>query len=792
MIEADGEPLNVPPGELEDVALDALSGGPPPLGRDSAVEVGGEAVVAYCDRAALDLAARIRIFQALCRAVHAAHQRGTIFGDLSPGRLRVATDGAVVVAEPTPVSTSADRGGPGAVETWTSPEQVLGEPATAASDLYALGVVFYELMTGRFPYQVDVGDPEALAKAISEQSAERPSAAVARTSGRPDEPEAGAADAADAAARARSTTRRKLQAALAGDLDLIALKALHKEPERRYGSAEALAEDLDRRFQGLPIQAHAPSELYRIGKFIKRRPWVVVAAAGLLGAAAVVGGLGVREIAATRRQRDRADRLYQSARGSVREVYNRLAEGPPRESDDLASLRRDLLDGVERYYEEFIAANRAEPDARADVAEARTRSAMIARAVDENKEAAARFREAIDLWRGLIAANPAREPYRERLAKAEAELGRALDAGGEDANPDEALAAFESARELYMSLVGERPEARPLRRELAGVLRAEAEIHERRGRPKDADKLLRQAILLQEELGWENAHDLEARLALASDYAFMARLDARGKAGRRGSRAALERAVEVLSEAPEAASAEPPPRLAFETAGRLVDLANVERIDDALRDAAGHADRAVALLEALTARRPADLAYQEELAAAYNVVAELRRNAGALDPALEAARKAQRLLDRLIREKPGRSSYVIALATTHQLIGRALAQSGEYADALESFQRAVDLLEGQAELDAASHYNLASTLSLALSLIGARDGSPPPDDVEKLGVGDKLRRKLYADRAMIALGQAVAKGFNDIEVYRTDSALDPLRPREDFQKLFADLAAAKP
>ena len=82
--------------------------------------------------------------------------------------------------------------------------------------------------------------------------------------------------------------------------------------------------------------------------------------------------------------------------------------------------------------------------------------------------------------------------------------------------------------------------------------------------------------------------------------------------------------------------------------------------------------------------------------------------------------------------------------------------------------------------------------SLALSLIGAKDGSPPPDDDEKLGMGDKLRRKLYADRAVVALRQAVAQGFNQLEIYRTDPALDPLRPRDDFQKLLADLAAEKP
>ena len=218
----------------------------------------------------------------------------------------------------------------------------------------------------------------------------------------------------------------------------------------------------------------------------------------------------------------------------MQDVYYRLVEDRPSDPEDVASLNRRLLDGVSRYFDDFVAANRDEPDALADVAEARTRSAMIARAVGLNDQAASQFRKAIDLWRGLIDANPANDAYRERLAKAEAELGRSLEAdGGKGSNPDEALAAFESARELLTSLADAHPNARPLRRELAGVLRAEAEIHDRRDRLEAADKLLRRAILLQEELDWENAYDLDARLALASDYGFMARLDARGKAGRR-------------------------------------------------------------------------------------------------------------------------------------------------------------------------------------------------------------------------------------------------------------------
>ena len=148
-----------------------------------------------------------------------------------------------------------------------------------------------------------------------------------------------------------------------------------------------------------------------------------VVGVALFAAAVVAGAVGVRAVSTARRERDRAERLYQSARASVHDVYMRLAEDRPRDSEDVAGLRQHVLDDVSHYYEEFVAANSSEPDAAADLAEARTRSATIARAMDLKKEAEAQFREASELWRRLIDASPAEDAYRERLAKVQAELG---------------------------------------------------------------------------------------------------------------------------------------------------------------------------------------------------------------------------------------------------------------------------------------------------------------------------------------------------------------------------------
>jgi tetratricopeptide (TPR) repeat protein len=775
--EAEGDSPGVPPGELEVVALDAIAGESPSAPCPSpADEPASEPIAAYCDREALDAPARIRVFQAACRAVHAAHQRGTVFGDLEPSRLRATAGGAGVLVVP----PAREPSGPAPLGAYTSPEQVRGEPATTASDVYALGLALFELLAGRYPYRVDVGDPSALAKAISDQSPGRPSAAASRANGRPAEGGSG------------PEPPPKPRAVPAGDLDLIVLKAIHKEPERRYASAAELADDLDRCLQKLPVRAHAPSELYRLGRFLSRRRWAAPAALALIAAAVFAGVWSARTISTERRERERAERLYRSSRAAIEDVSARLAERPRGDEEDVAALRRGLLDGVSRYYEDFIATHERDPAAAADVAEAVTQMAMIARA-SGRKDAKARLRDAIGRWRSLVAARPGDRGPRERLAEALAEFGRTIDAGGgKGSRTDRALSAFEAARELLTPLVDAQPDARPLRRELARVYHDEAEIRDRDGQSGGEHDLVRRAIRLREELVFENPHDLDARLALASSYALMARIDARREIDRSGARGALERAIEVLDEAPGASASDAPPRLAFETARRLIDLADMERVDDAGREAVGHAGRAVSLLESLVARRPNGVSYQEELAASYNLAGELLRNQGSLGPALDAARKAEKTLDRLAAERPDSPSVAIGLSTTHQLLGRLLAQSGKNAEALASFRRAVDLLEGRADLDATNLYNLASALSLSLALVGAKDGAPPPEDDEKLAPADKLRRRLYAQRAVEVLRQAVDKGFQRIDVLRSDPALDPLRSREDFRKLLADLAAARP
>jgi hypothetical protein len=170
------------------------------------------------------------------------------------------------------------------------------------------------------------------------------------------------------------------------------------------------------------------------------------------------------------------------------------------------------------------------------------------------------------------------------------------------------------------------------------------------------------------------------------------------------------------------------------------------------------------------------------------MASHLRNQQGDSTEALQLAELARAVLERLLAKHPAAPAYVTDLARCHDFIGRLLKHKGKYADALRSFQRAVDALEGLPKLDPAGYYQLAISLTSCISLFGSTSDLASSDDDSKLSQGDRLRRELHGKRAVAALTVAISGGFGNLQLYRQDGDLDPLRERTDFQKLLNELA----
>jgi tRNA A-37 threonylcarbamoyl transferase component Bud32/tetratricopeptide (TPR) repeat protein len=270
----------------------------------------------YCNTHRLNTAERLKLFRTVCSAVHYAHQNLVVHRDLKPRNILVTADGGPKLLDfgiakllnPELSGQSMDATATGLrlmTPDYASPEQVRGELITTASDVYTLGVLLYELLTGHRPYRVTGRAMQEIAQAVCEQEPEKPSVSVVR----------GPWSLAKESGQAPSTkdqgprTRDKLRKQLSGDLDNIVLMALRKEPQRRYASVDQFSEDIRRHLEGLPVIARKDTLGYRAGKFVTRHKVGVVAAAlvFLVLVRAVVVIAWQAKIAAEQRDRARVE-----------------------------------------------------------------------------------------------------------------------------------------------------------------------------------------------------------------------------------------------------------------------------------------------------------------------------------------------------------------------------------------------------------------------------------------------------------------------------------------------------
>ncbi|HEX2494276.1 MAG TPA: serine/threonine-protein kinase, partial [Steroidobacter sp.] len=469
----------------------------------------GEPIDVYCDRGRLAAQERLRLVRKICSAVHYAHQNLIVHRDLKPNNILITPEGEPKlldfgIAKLLDVRHSAQTLAMTHMDyrvmtpAHASPEQVRGDVVTTASDIYVLGLLLYELLTGRRPFQFIGASLLDMERILLEQEPLAASAMVARTG-------AQSPESLKDIVTSRSTTPARLRRELQGDVDNIIAMALRKEPERRYSSAEQLGADIERHLTGQPVMASSDSWFYRTGKFISRHALAVaasVAAVVTLTVFAVITFVQAQRIAY---ERDASN----AERTRAEQVSSFLVElfelSDPSHSRGNQVTARELLDiGARRVAVGLTDQPETRATLLATIGRVYNSLGLHANAVPVLEEAlAARMR---------IHGTP-----HTQVANALGELGRALCERGDFTGCEHRLSA---ALAMQRELLG------PQAVELAPLLMERAKLAQRRGEFDSAERHYQQSLAVFRQHGRERTPDAALVMnELAGLHVFRDQLD---------------------------------------------------------------------------------------------------------------------------------------------------------------------------------------------------------------------------------------------------------------------------
>ncbi|HEU0122942.1 MAG TPA: serine/threonine-protein kinase [Bryobacteraceae bacterium] len=694
--------------------------------------VEGMAIDVWCDQRRLSTAQRLQLFLQVCDAIHYAHQNLIIHRDIKPGNILVRADGVVKLLDfgiaklmnpdisPAAVTDKTATSMRLMTPQYASPEQVKGDPVTTASDVYLLGIVLYELLTGHRPYHVNNDATMEAVRAFSQGEPPKPSEAIFRTADRllPDGSRQVVKNALTVSAH-RDGSPAVLLKKLQGDLDAILLRALRRDPAHRYQSTAQLADDIRNHLNHWPISAIPDNPAYRARLFIRRNLAATLAATGALAIIVLIAVFAIWQATRARTERLRAEARF----AEVRKLSDTLlfdvqdALGP---LPGTMPARRLLATRAQEYLGNLAKESSGDEGLEREIANGYLRLGRLqgdpsTPNLGDSAGALSSYRRALTLLEPLHARKPKDASIANELAAAQEAIA---DAFAQHGDSGAALTALRKAVELRDLANAAPPAKASSYQNLAVALSAIGSNQEAQSYANKAKQLVqslsgpdapRQQAIQQSRMadvlqnGGELARAKDASAAALTLYEQLAAASPLAAAPKRELALALENLGEIESRMGEAASAGSHYQRALQLRRDLAaaDSQNLQ----ARRDLAytllklGSTEDAVESFRQLAALDPSNVLARRDLARAWERQGDAQLQAGRGEAAVASYRNFLQTTREWIQRDPANPYANQQLAEAQIKLAESLPRAGDRDGAVQSARSAIQITEGLLEKD---------------------------------------------------------------------------------------------